>query len=130
MLEAVQNSGVPKLRAVLWYQGECDAASGVGRATYAAALERLADAVWRDLAVPMIVAPISVKTRTGDACSSVPQIDAIHDATLDAAAAHPHIFLGPSTDDLELESDCTHVHDVMTLGQRWYQAVLDADVAP
>ena len=130
MVEAVATSRVPHLRAVLWYQGECDASMKVARSDYESALERLADAVWRDLGVPMIVAPISRKTRTDDACESSPAIDAIHAATVDAAAAHPHIFLGPNTDDLPLESDCVHIHDVMTLGQRWYQAVLDAGVAP
>lgn len=122
MLEAVRLSGLANLRAVLWHQGESDAGD-VSFEAYELGLERLADHVWADLGVPMIVAPISRKTRLDDACVSNAGSDAIHDATIAAALAHPHILLGPDTDDLVLESDCAHIHDVATLGDRWFEAV-------
>jgi len=124
MLEAVAVSGVTDLRAVLWMQGECDAAEGVERTTYRAALAHLADAIWRDLGIPMIVAPIGTNGFPYDLCTPASGFVAIHDATIDAAAFHPHIQLGPSADDLELEPGCSHVHDVVTLGERWYDAVV------
>jgi len=125
MLEAVELSGVrPVLRAVLWMQGECDAQNGVAHDAYRAALEHLADAIWRDLGVPMVVAPISTNEYPNDLCTPGAHSVAIHDATIDAAAFHPHIVLGPDADDLALEPGCAHIHDVATLGRRWYDAVV------
>jgi hypothetical protein len=123
MLEAVALAEVEPVRAVLWMQGECDATAAVPQGAYRAALERFADAVWRDLGAPVVVAPISRHTRIGDTCVSHPQIDAIHDATIAAVDAHPYLLLGPNADDLELEADCVHVRDVVTFGARWFDAV-------
>ena len=130
MIQAVHTSGIQDLRAVLWLQGECDATAGVSYTAYKAALEHLADRIWADLGVPMIAAPISRHTLTTDSCPMYPQINAIAQATIDAAAEHPRIYPGPNSDALPLESDCIHIHDVQTLGQRWVQAVLNAGVAP
>lgn len=124
MLESVAVSGVSNLRGVLWLQGECDVGAGVSRAQYEAALERLGDAIFEDLGVPLIVAPISRHTLASDTCPAHPSFDAIHAATLDAADSHPRILLGPQSDDLALESDCTHIHDVVTLGERWYASTI------
>jgi Carbohydrate esterase, sialic acid-specific acetylesterase len=129
MIQAVQTSNVATLRAVLWSQGECEATAGIDYATYKAALERFADAVWDRLGVPVIAAPISRHSRI-DECDQHPNLVTISQATMDAAQDHPYIMLGPRSDNLELESDCAHIHDVRTLGQRWYQAVMDAGVAP
>jgi hypothetical protein len=128
MLEAVALAGVGDLRAVLWNQGECDAPY-VTRVEYEDGLERLADAIWRDLGVPLVVAPVSLRTRTDDACES-PAWDAeIAAATEDAARTHAHIQLGPSLDDLVFEPGCLHVHDVVTLGDRWFAAAAAAVTA-
>jgi len=119
-----------RLEAVLWYQGEDDA-SWLGthdtptRAQYAAALEALADGVWARLGVPLIVAPISLRSFPGDPAATAGPGDAthqIHDAALDAIAAHPHIYRGPTTDDLEHE-DSIHIRNVVTLGERWAMAL-------
>ena len=123
MLESVSLAQVGEIRAVLWMQGECDATASVPYDVYRAALERFADAVWRDLGAPLIVAPISRHTWDGDTCLAHPKIDAIAAATVDAASANAHILLGPNSDDLELEPDCTHIHDVVTFGERWFDAV-------
>jgi hypothetical protein len=126
MLESVALSGVENLRGVLWLQGECDASAGVAHEAYEMALEEFADAIWQDLGVPLIVAPISRRTLPTDTCLGHPRIDTINAATLAAAADHARILLGPRIDDLPLEADCTHVHDVVALGERWYDAVSEA----
>ncbi len=117
------DAGKPPLRAWLYHQGECDGAemqnAGVApetaRALYASALMELADAVLADYGAPMIVARI-VETRPG----FVP----INEAIADVAAAHPNVWLGPWTDDLELKPDRVHVQDVETLAVRWANSVL------
>ncbi len=122
MLAWVANADVgERLDAVLWYQGECDAAYGVAPEVYQAALEDLADAVVLDLGVPLVVAPVSLGLAVDGTPSPVMQ--PIHDATLAAAAAHPDVWPGPSTDDLALEPDELHVHAVDELGVRWGEAV-------
>jgi Carbohydrate esterase, sialic acid-specific acetylesterase len=138
-LEQWAEAGSPKLHAFLWYQGECDAQAaqnlGLDYATtyalYKAALLELGDAVARDFHTSMVVAPISLRwcrwgnptcdpaLFTGDATKCKP----VHDATIDAAAEHSSIFLGPSSDDLRLMPDLTHVYDVNELGRRWASAV-------
>lgn len=123
MLEAVDLSGVRDLRAVLWLQGECDASASVSAADYRAALERLGDAVWRDLGVRLIAAPISINEYPDDSCHPGPRLMAIHEGTIAAAQSHPRVVLGPIVDDLELEPGCSHIHDVVTLGHRWYESV-------
>jgi hypothetical protein len=59
----------------------------------------------------------------------VPARRLIHDATIAAAADHPHIFLGPNTDDLEREGDGSHIHDVVMLAERCFDAVNLAGLA-
>jgi cysteine-rich repeat protein len=131
LLRAVAQSGVAsRLKAVLWYQGEDDArwATITGTQTgaqYQSALETLADALWTQLGVPMIVAPVSLRNFPGDSGNSALPGDTtyqVHDATLAAVAMHLHIYRGPSTDDLEHE-DFIHVRDVVTLGERWASAL-------
>jgi Carbohydrate esterase, sialic acid-specific acetylesterase len=124
MLEAVRLANVANLRAVLWYQGECDATAQVDPVIYRAALEHLADRVQQDLGVPMVVAPISRRTTLVGVCPVSPRVDNMHDAIVAAIAAHPNLWPGPDTDDLSHEADCSHIHDVQTLGERWYEAVV------
>lgn len=126
--EANPGSG---LRAVLWYQGECEVShlakmSADPYADYKLALEHLADRIWEDLGVPMLVAPVSLRPPPWP---YQPARQPIHDATIDAAMDHPTIFLGPDTDDLEHEDDGSHIHDVVTLGERWFDAVELAGLA-
>jgi cysteine-rich repeat protein len=123
MLHAVEAAGVgARLKAVLWYQGETDAAAAVPQHEYKAALMRFVDDVKADLDVPTIAAPISLCLFTGDPCHTAnPAIRAIHDATQQAIAEHPFLLAGPETDDLE-HLDRVHVQDVVTLGARWAAA--------
>jgi hypothetical protein len=92
MLESVQVSGIANLRGVLWMQGECEASSSIAFEEYRGALIRLGDAIWEDLQVPLIVAPISRHTLASDSCPEHPRLDGIHVATLEAAADHPPPF--------------------------------------
>jgi hypothetical protein len=118
--EAIGPAG--HVRAVLWHQGECEAwyASPVSAADYQAALEHLADRVMADLAAPLVAAPISTRPLPWAPSDA---IQAIHDATLAAAAAHPSIFAGPDSDDLAHEPFGLHIHDVFELGLRWSRAL-------
>src|SRR4030095_6418159 len=93
-------------------------------AIYRAALEHLADRVQQDLGVPMVVAPISRRTTLVGVCPVSPRVDNMHDAIVASIAAHPNLWPGPDTDDLSHEADCSHIHDVQTLGERWYEAVV------
>jgi hypothetical protein len=125
MLEQVAEANPMDLRAVLWYQGECEVGyattpTGVKYEDYKAGLKHLADHIWEDLGVPMVAAPISLRPPPWP---YQPARQPIHDAIIDAAAEHPHIYLGPNTDDLEHEDDGAHIHDVVTLGERWFDAV-------
>jgi len=131
MLHAVEQSEVgSRLKAVLWYQGESDGHAFVPKETYKAALMTLADDVWANLGVPMIAAPISLCEYPDDACNTVGSAArAIHDATEEAIAEHPHILPGPDTDDLE-HLDVSHVQDVVTLGERWAVAAQELLVEP
>jgi len=116
LFHAVEQAQVGgRLKAVLWYQGEDDATGFLvngtpTRAEYAAALGTLADAVWSRLGVPLIVAPISLREFPDDPAKSAVPGDGtyqVHDAQLDAIAAHPHIYRGPTTDDLETRTTST-----------------------
>jgi hypothetical protein len=132
--------GSPPLTAFLWYQGECDAQAAWNEGldydeaylAYHSALVELADAVERDFRTRMVVAPISLRlcaygNFTCDPAlfrAPMPKCQPVHDATIDVAAEHPNVFLGPSSDDLRLMPDLTHVYDVNELGRRWRAAVL------
>jgi len=121
----------PTLRAVLWDQGEVetqyDTLPGVGGkgAEYQTCLENLADNIWQDLKVPMIIAPLSLKTNAAGCAAPSADYIAIHDAQDAAAAAHSHILnTTVNKDDLLIQDDnCPHIHDVETLGERWFDAV-------
>lgn len=143
MLAYVTTSGWSAPDAVLWHQGECDAdawnkdpAVNAQDAyqDYRSGLEGLADWIWADLGVPLVVAPISLvwcrfNNPTCDPAlyqrSRLKRVP-IHDATIDAALQHSHIVLGPLSDDLLHEPDNSHIHDVIEMGRRWAE-VLEAE---
>jgi len=129
VFEAVTQSGVgDSLKAVLWYQGEQDAAWSITEAAYEAALNTLVDEIWARLGVPTIIAPLSLRTYPLDAYSTLSEASAtgaIRQAQLDVIASNPHAYRGPETNDLE-HLDTVHIQDVMTLGDRWADSVQDA----
>jgi hypothetical protein len=134
-----EQAGEPRLAAVLWLQGECDAGYAwragfdyaATHALYKSALLELADAVHDDFGAPLVVAPISLRRCSWDNPTCEPALFAwecpfcrpVHDATIDAAAEHPNIVLGPDTDDLRHMPDGAHIWDVNELGRRWVEAV-------
>jgi cysteine-rich repeat protein len=126
IFEAVSDSGTTaRLKAMLWLQGENDAAGAISGAAYKAALKTLADNVHARLGIPTIAAPISKREFAGDAFATHPEgnvYDVIHDATEEAIAENAHLFMGPDTDDLKME-DGVHIQDVATMGIRWAEAV-------
>jgi|GEM_PF-4739435 len=139
MLDRVVQAGAEgHVKAVLWHQGECDAQQWwndgtdpvQAQALYKAGLETLADAVARDLGAVLVAAPISL-TRcrwSNPDCTANPGPPAVkripvHDATLQAAAEHWNIVLGPLSDDLRHEPDNVHIHEVTLLGLRWADAL-------
>jgi len=131
--------GEPVLRAVLWYQGECDAQQAhvldldpaLTHALYRAALFNLANAVSEDFRAPLVAAPISLRWCAWENADcdpaefrvSAPKSVPVHDATVDAAAIHPWILPGPSSNDLRMMPDNAHVWDVNELGRRWAAVV-------
>lgn len=116
---AARRAGFPRPVAVLWHQGECEAALGlpapVVRPLYRDALMRFADAVGADLGVPVVAALI------------VPSPDgafaAVRAAVLDAAALHPGILVGPDAGLVAHEEDGVHLRDVVAMGVLWADAV-------
>lgn len=138
-VEQWEEAGAPRLVAVLWLQGECDAGyawrAGLGyaatHALYEAALLQLADAVREDFDAPLVAAPISLRRCLWDnpSCDPArfardcPSCRPVHDATIAAAAEHPDIVLGPGTDDLRHMPDGSHIWDVNELGRRWAETV-------
>jgi hypothetical protein len=83
--------------AVLWFQGENEALFHVAYADYLAALFALADAVYADLGVPLVVGVVG-KMPIDPAFS-----EPIRQAQRDAAALHPNILAGPETQDLPVD---------------------------
>lgn len=138
---AWQLAGAPPLRAVLWFQGECDAqgAHNAGlsdaetRDRYLQALLELADAVNRDFQAPLVAAPISLRECDWDNpdCENHPDAPSrkaipVHDAILAAAYLHKGIIRGPLSDDLRIMPDKTHIWDVNELGARWAAVAAEA----
>ncbi len=113
------------LRAVLWDQGECEGGLGTAQATYQTAMEGLADSIATDLGVPIIASPVSLKTGDIGSCPAASaNYIAIHNATDAAIASHHNLIGTVNKDDLQhITGDCSHVYDVQTLGERWFDAV-------
>lgn len=113
-----QEIGFPPPVAVLWHQGECESdasdSATVIQASYRDALLNLADHIWTDLRIPTIAALISVVNAKDTA---------VREGILEAVELRPYLFLGPETNDIELQPDGVHVEDVVTLGRRWSDSV-------
>jgi hypothetical protein len=110
-----------RVRAVLWWQGERDARYLTPPSVYRAALERLSEALWRDVRAPMVVAQIG----DFDARYSASGIDAVRSAQ-ERAWSRPHIVQGPVLYDIDLENEIHFVapDDVGLAARRWAAAIL------
>lgn len=95
-LQYVASSGRP-MKAVLWWQGESDVIAQTPKATYKAALQVLGDAVFADLACPLVACKLMLGVYAPDVQST------IDDAIGECWGTH-HILAGPdlsatNTDD-------------------------------
>lgn len=111
-------------RAVLLWQGETDAYTGMPGAAYEAGLQAFADDVFADFGVPVVAAQIGDVTRVPGA-----RIDAIRLAQQRLWNAGGHILAGPALYDVELEDDGgdgVHFYtngDIALAADRWWQAI-------
>lgn len=115
----VEASGVDRVDAVLWFQGERDANKDVIRSEYSAAMLDLINRLHEDLPgrPPLICGQInSVANGTSDQ---------IRDAQLDAWNFE-HIYPGPVTYDLGPLADALHFTtdaEASVLADRWWAAI-------
>ena len=122
MQSLVTASSVSKVDAILWFQGERDAANSVSRTAYAAAMDDLLTRLHADLPgspAPLVVGQISYNT--GDP-------DSIRNAQADSWA-NPNIYAGPVTYDIGPLADNLHFTtdaEAVTLADRWWAAIDEA----
>ncbi len=132
-------AGSPPIEAVLWLQGECDAARwkfhGWTREeatiAYRDRLMALADAFLEETGAPLIVAPLSLRWCRWENVDCDPErfepdhapAAPIAEAAEQAIALHPSILRGPVLHDLRLMPDAVHIWDVNELGRRWAASV-------
>lgn len=121
-----------RVKAVLWVQGEAEVSGGTSSAAYQTALSALSDLINDEYGrtVPLLVATISTRTDTGDACTDgTGDFARIKTGQEDAIAADPDIYKGPNLDDITFDvdifggSNCVHYYDQQMHGERWYEAV-------
>ncbi len=134
-ISAWLQAGSPPVEAVLWLQGECDAARWVrdgwdaedARDAYRDALEMLAEAFHADIGAPMIVAPISYRRCRWENvnCDPAlfepdhPYVLPIVEAQEQAIELHPLVLRGPDIHELRHRDDNIHIWDVNTEGLLW-----------
>lgn len=89
---------VGAVKAVLFHQGESDATVNgfTGGATYKTRLKSFADAVWADLAAPVVVCRIHCWSGAPD--TSQANVNEINAAMASAALENSHVLLGPNFD--------------------------------
>ena len=138
------------VRAVLWNQGECEMvgacdtwpnAQADKQGDYQAALEQFATDIGNDFKVPVVASPPSDCSGHPGGTPCLDIVDAscgapgatrilIHDGAQAAITAHSNLRQGPDFDDLRFrDGDCAHIHEVQTLGERWFDAVEAAGLA-
>lgn len=118
----VEASGVDRVDAVLWFQGERDANAGVTRADYLAAMQSLIERLHEDVPgrPPLICGQIS--SVAGG------MSDQIRNAQSDAWDFE-HIYAGPVTYDLGPLADALHFTtdaEASVLADRWWAAIDEA----
>lgn len=107
-------------RAVLWWQGETDALDGMAQADYQRQFEQLANAIQRDLGIPIIPALLHNSMAIADDSET-----AIRRAVIDAAATTSNILLGPDLSDLATD-DQYHLRsdtNLQVAAERWWAAL-------
>jgi hypothetical protein len=128
LLPQARAAPVP-VRAVLYWQGETDAAQGLDAAAYRAKLAALALAVKRDLAAPLVVAEIGPPPPGVDPAG----VRSIRAAQRACWVSCENVVRGPSfadiaqvsTEDWHFSSD----DELALAADRWYEALVAVRVA-
>ena len=115
------------VKAVLFHQGESDACVNgfTGGAAYKTRLMALADAVYADLGVPLIVARIHCWT--GAPSTTQANVDEINQAMADAAAENANVVLGPNFDSPTKVTTSLHFTtnaELAAAANRWSAALI------
>jgi hypothetical protein len=122
LLSEVQANPVP-LRAVLYWQGECDASEATDGAVYRQALEQLALDIQADLGVPLVVAVIASE---GPAAIPDANFPPIQDAQRDCWLTCVNVVAGPDFAD-QRYADGWHAgtqQEMEEAASRWYTALI------
>lgn len=125
-------SKLPKAKAVLWYQGERDAALNASEALYSASLSDLIDNLQADTGMagmPIVVAQIGHNL----AVSSPSRLDGVRQAQIHTSETDPDVLRGPLTYDVDLSdggppADGLHFRtdaEITLLADRWWRAIQD-----
>ncbi len=107
-------------RAVLWWQGESDAISGMSTADYYARFSQIAGALQSDLGIPILPALLHNSRDIPDENEAL-----LRQAVSDAAATLPGVFPGADLSDI-LSDDQYHLvsdSSVAAAAERWWQAI-------
>jgi hypothetical protein len=126
--DALGAFGPEGARAVLWHQGESDAALGTTHADYADGLAALIAIAREDAQYPVPWGVARVGFLPGLAPEPIAEVVAGQNAVI---ATVPGVFAGPSTDDLvgpDWRYDTVHFNErgLREHGRRWAEAILAA----
>ena len=129
---AIDAIGINGLRAVLWHQGESDAAGGTSSAVYAATLQSVIAQSRRDAGFDVLwgVALVGFLPNNPQAA-----IDAVVDGQRAVIAGDVFVFEGPSTDDLlgpMWRHDAVHFSEagLREHASRWFDKITATVPAP
>jgi hypothetical protein len=107
-------------KAVLWWQGETDALDGMAQADYQARFQQLANAIQRDLDIPIMPALLHNSMAIADDSEA-----AIRRAVVEAAGTQNNVVLGPDLSDLATD-DQYHLRsdaNLQAAAERWWQSM-------
>lgn len=122
MLARLSGSGVNGVKAVLWYQGETDASSGISQSAYATALSQMISDMRTDsgMALQLVAALIGEVSAVSDA-----NLTAIRAAIVDRWSNDGNVLPGPSAADYNF-ADGTHWTtngEASVLAGRWWRCL-------
>lgn len=127
-IDAVIDSGVNAVTAILWHQGETDVSEGGNQSAYQTALSQMLDDMQND--APALAGVRLVCAQIGDRNSAQrDNVDRIRAAQQNRWINDPDILWGPLTYDIDL-NDGDGVHfgsdgdaSLQTLAERWWRAL-------
>ena len=129
-LATIQASGVNRVKAVLWHQGESDATNGVSRRTYLVALSQMLDELQTDTGFTDLKLVAASLGAIENKQITRPELDAIRLGIADAWEQDSDILPGPVTYDVNLgntnEGNGIHFEtndELRTLADRWWATI-------